>query len=123
MRCLGEVADIRALYGRCTALLNPPRQGGGGGAAYALAEGVPVVTYGWGDGASVSGPDFCVADRDAYLERAATLATDADAHAAAAAAARARFAAIGDRHRCVERLLAYGEEARALLRAERAGTN
>lgn len=123
MRCLGEVADIRALYGRCTALLNPPRQGGGGGAAYALAEGVPVVTYGWGDGASVSGPDFCVADRDAYLERAATLATDADAHAEAAAAAKARFAAIGDRHRCVERLLAYGEEARALLRAERASTN
>jgi glycosyltransferase involved in cell wall biosynthesis len=123
MRCLGHVPDIRALYGRCRVFLNPPRQGGGGGTAYALAEGVPVVTYGWGDGASVSGPDFCVADRDAYLERAVTLVTDADAHAAAAAAAKARFAVIGDRHRCVERLLSYGEEARALLRAERAGTN
>ncbi|CBS88812.1 glycosyltransferase [Azospirillum lipoferum] len=123
MRCLGHVPDIRALYGRCRVFLNPPRQGGGGGAAYALAEGVPVVTYGWGDGASVSGPEFCVADRDAYLERAVTLATDAGAHAAAAAAARARFAMVGDRRRCVERLLAYGEEARALLRAERAGTN
>ncbi|MFP5517884.1 MAG: glycosyltransferase [Alphaproteobacteria bacterium] len=123
MRCLGHVPDIRALYGRCRVFLNPPRQGGGGGTAYALAEGVPVVAYGWGDGASVSGPDFCVADRDAYLERAVTLATDADVHAAAAATARARFAVIGDRRRCVERLLDYGEEARALLRAERAGTN
>lgn len=123
MRCLGHVPDIRALYGRCRVFLNPPRQGGGGGAAYALAEGVPVVTYGWGDGASVSGPDFCVADRDAYLERAVTLATDTGAHAAAVAAAKARFGMVGDRRRCVERLLAYGEEARALLRTERAGTN
>lgn len=123
MRCLGHVPDIRALYGRCRVFLNPPRQGGGGSAAYALAEGVPVVTYGWGDGASVSGPDFCVADAGAYLERAVTLATDAAAHAAAAVAAKNRFTVIGDRRRCVERLLAYGEEAREILRAERAGTN
>ncbi|SMF29183.1 hypothetical protein SAMN02982917_1340 [Azospirillum oryzae] len=123
MRCLGHVADIRALYGRCRVFLNPPRQGGGGGAAFALAEGVPVVTYGWGDGAVVSGPEFSVSDRDAYLERAVTLATDDAAHAAAGAAAKARFIEIGDRNRCVERLIAYGEEARSLLRAERAGAN
>ncbi len=123
MRCLGHVLDIRALYGLCRVFLNPPRQGGGGGAAFALAEGVPVVTYGWGDGAVVSGPEFCVSGRDAFVERAVTLATDAAAHAAAGAAAKARFIEIGDRNRCVERLIAYGEEARTLLRAERAGAN
>ncbi|MBK1837115.1 glycosyltransferase [Azospirillum sp. YIM B02556] len=123
MRCLGHVADIRALYARCHVFLNPPRQGGGGGAAFALAEEVPVVTHGWGDGASVSGPEFCVGDRAAYLDRAVTLATDSAARTVAGTAAKARFAAIGDRNRCVERLLAYGEEARSLLRAERAGAN
>ncbi|WP_245636929.1 glycosyltransferase [Azospirillum thiophilum] len=121
MRCLGHVLDIRALYRRCHVFLNPPRQGGGGGAAFALAEGVPVVTYGWGDGASVSGPGFSVADRAAFVARATLLMTDTEAREAAAAAARARFAEIGDRHRCVERLLAYGEEARSLHRAGRNG--
>ncbi|PWC33938.1 glycosyltransferase [Azospirillum sp. TSO35-2] len=120
MNCLGHVGDIRALYRCCHVFLNPPRQGGGGGAAFALAEGVPVVTYGWGDGASVSGAAFCVPDRDAYVARAVTLATDAAAHASASAKAKERYTEIGDRHRCVERLLAYGEEARALLRAGRA---
>ncbi|MBY6265779.1 glycosyltransferase [Azospirillum sp. 412522] len=117
MRCLGHVADIRAFYACCRVFLNPPRQGGGGGAAFALAEGVPVITYGWGDVASNAGPEFCVPDRDAYLARAATLATDAGAFAAASRAAKARFAVIGDRNRCVERLLAYGEEARVQLRS------
>ena len=123
MRCLGHVPDIRALYGRCRVFLNPPRQGGGGGAAFALAEGLPVVTYGWGDGAVVSGPEFCVSGRDAFLERAVMLATDDTVHATAGAAAKARFIEIGDRNRCVERLIAYGEEARSLLRAERGGAN
>ena len=82
-----------------------------------------MVTYGWGDGAVVSGREFCVSGRDAFVERAVTLATDAAAHAAAGAAAKARFIEIGDRNRCVERLIAYGEEARTLLRAERAGAN
>ncbi|MBP2299095.1 glycosyltransferase [Azospirillum picis] len=122
MRCLGHVGDIRALYRRCRVFLNPPRQGGGGGAAFALAEGVPVVTYDWGDGASVSGPSFCVADRTAYVERAVALANAGAAGAEAAeAAARSRFAEVGDRRRCVERLLAYGEEVRTILRGQRGG--
>lgn len=116
MRCLGHVPDIRAFYARCHVFLNPPRQGGGGGASYALAEGVPVISYGSGDVASNAGPAFCVSDRDAYLARAVTLATDAEALAEARLAAKARFVEIGDRTRCVERLLAYGEEARTLLR-------
>ncbi|MBP2230499.1 glycosyltransferase involved in cell wall biosynthesis [Azospirillum agricola] len=118
-RSLGHVTDIRALYRRCHAFLNPARQGGGGGAGYALAEGVPVVGFAWGDVASVAGPAFTVPDRDSYLARAVALFADADAHEAAASAARARFAEVGDRRRCAERLLAYGEEARALLRAGR----
>ncbi|AWK85497.1 glycosyltransferase [Azospirillum thermophilum] len=112
---LGHVNDIRGLYRGCQAFLNPARQGGGGGAAYALAEGVPVVTFAWGDAASVAGPAFCVPDRDAYVTRAATLFADPQVCAAASDEARARFAEIGDRQRCVERLLAYGEEARGLL--------
>ncbi|WP_451983791.1 glycosyltransferase [Azospirillum endophyticum] len=116
MRCLGHVSDIRAFYAGCRVFLNPPRQGGGGGAAFALAEGVPVITYGWGDVASNAGQEFCVPDRNAYLARAVTLATDNVSFAAASHAAKARFAEIGDRNRCVERLLAYGEEARSLLR-------
>ncbi len=116
-RGLGHVNDIRALYRLCHAFLNPARQGGGGGAAYALAEGLPVVTYGWGDAASVVGPLFCVADRDAYVARAAALFADEGERAVASTAARARFAEVGDRRRCVERLLAYGEEARGLVAA------
>jgi glycosyltransferase involved in cell wall biosynthesis len=123
MRCLGHVPDILAFYSRCGAFLNPPRQGGGGGASYALAEGVPVISYSWGDVASNAGPDFCVPDRDAYLARAVALATDADALADARRAAKARFVEIGDRNRCVERLLAYGEEARDLLRTGRTAGN
>lgn len=116
-RCLGHVADIRALYRRCHAFLNPARQGGGGGAGYALAEGVPVVGFAWGDAASVAGPAFTVPDRESYIARAVELFADSSARAQAAAAARARFAEVGDRRRCAERLLAYGEEARARLRA------
>lgn len=115
-RSLGHVADIRALYRRCHAFLNPARQGGGGGAGYALAEGLPVVTFTGGDAASVSGPDFSVPDRAAYVARAVTLFEDPVERSRASAQARTRFTAVGDRRRSVERLLAYGEEARALLR-------
>lgn len=115
-RALGHVTDIRALYRRCHAFLNPARQGGGGGAGYALAEGVPVVAFAGGDAASVAGPLFTVADRDAYIVRASTLCADPGQRSVAVIAARARFAEVGDRHRCTERLLAYGEEARDLLR-------
>lgn len=113
---LGHVNDIRALYRRCDVFLNPARQGGGGGAGYALAEGVPVIGFAWGDAASVVGEGFTVPDRDAYVRRAVALFAAPEERDAAAAAARLRFAQVGDRHRCVERLLAYGEEARRLLR-------
>ncbi|WP_029009898.1 tetratricopeptide repeat protein [Azospirillum halopraeferens] len=112
-RSLGHVEAIRALYRIATALLNPRRQGGGGSAAFALAEGLPVVTPAAGDVARVAGPDFTVADDAALLDRARALATDPALHAAQAAAARDRFAAVGDRRRSAEQLLAYCREAAA----------
>ncbi len=108
---LGHVDDIRAFYRVVTAYLNPTRQGGGGSAAFALAEGLPVVTRGGGDVASVAGPTFTVADDAAFLERAVALVEDADLRAQQSAAAKARFADTGDRARSVERLLAYALEA------------
>ncbi|HRJ61490.1 MAG TPA: hypothetical protein PKZ99_09980, partial [Azospirillaceae bacterium] len=42
---LGYITDVRGLFRRCAAFLNPPRQGGGG-AACALGEGLPVVANG-----------------------------------------------------------------------------
>ncbi|WP_448207053.1 tetratricopeptide repeat protein [Azospirillum sp. sgz302134] len=111
VQSLGHVDDVRALYRLATAYLNPRRQGGGGSAAFALAEGLPVVTPAAGDVANVSGPAFTTADDAAFLDRAATLATDAAFREKQAAEARARFAAVGDRHTSAERLLAYGLEA------------
>ncbi|MGQ9370492.1 tetratricopeptide repeat protein [Azospirillum sp. ST 5-10] len=112
-RNLGHIADVRALYRLATAVLNPRRQGGGGSAAFALAEGVPVVTPAAGDVAHIAGPTFTVPDEAALLERAVALATDTALRAAQGAAARERFAAIGDRGRSVERLLDLCREAAA----------
>ncbi|NUB16987.1 glycosyltransferase, partial [Azospirillum brasilense] len=117
MRSLGHLKDIRAFYRRCHAYLNPSRQGGGGSAAYAIAEGLPVVTLAWGDVASVAGAGIPVTDTAAYVERAAALVADPALRERQAELSRVRFRTVGDRHRCTERLLAYGEEARDLLRA------
>ncbi|WP_207459117.1 glycosyltransferase [Azospirillum sp. SYSU D00513] len=117
LRSLGRIPDIRAFYRRCHAYLNPRRQGGGGSAAFALAEGLPVVTLAQGDVAGVAGPEIGVPDRAAFLERAGTLVRDPAERERQAALSRHRFGTVGDRRRCVERLLAYGEEARALWRS------
>lgn len=123
LHALGHLRDIRRFYRRCGALLNPPRVGGGGSAAYAIAEGVPVVTFPHGDVASVAGAGAHAPDRAAYVERARRLCADAGFRAEQSAAAVERFAAIGDRRRAAARLLGYCEEARALLNASRASQN
>ncbi|MBY6264490.1 tetratricopeptide repeat protein [Azospirillum sp. 412522] len=115
MQALGNVEGIRGLYGVSTAYLNPPRQGGGGSAAFALADGVPVVTYAQGDVAGVAGPEMTVADETAFVERAVALGQDAAAGGQAAGAARARFAGTADRARSVEKLLDYAREAQGLF--------
>ncbi|HYH19067.1 MAG TPA: glycosyltransferase [Azospirillum sp.] len=114
-RCLGHVDDIRALYRVATAALNPPRQGGGGSIAFALAEGLPVVTLAVGDGARVAGPVFTVADVAGFTGRCVALAGDEAFRRDQAEAARGRFAGIGDRHRSVEHLLACCLEAQGLV--------
>nr|WP_245986980.1 glycosyltransferase [Azospirillum thermophilum] len=108
---LGHVDDIRALYRVATAYLNPPRQGGGGSAAFALAEGLPVVTLPAGDVASIAGGAFIVVDQADFEARAAALADDADLRASLSAQARSRFAEAADRKASVEKLMAYGLEA------------
>lgn len=111
IRVLGDIENIRALYGVATAYLNPRRQGGGGSAAFALAAGLPVVTPAVGDVAVVAGSAFIVADDAAFLDRAVALASDAGFRERQVTEALARFADVGDRRRSVERLLAYAEEA------------
>ncbi|HEY0835868.1 MAG TPA: hypothetical protein VGE72_18335, partial [Azospirillum sp.] len=113
----GHVNDIRAFYARVGAFLNPPRQGGGGSAAFAIGEGVPVVTLGWGDVASVAGPDFHAADRARYVERAAALYADTEFRKAQSVLAKARYDTVVDRRHSVQRLLDYCEEARRLVAA------
>jgi glycosyltransferase involved in cell wall biosynthesis len=49
--------------------VNPPRQGGGGGALRALAVGVPVVTYPDCDVSNITGKDFCCHDMSEMQEQ------------------------------------------------------
>jgi len=115
MRCLGYVDDIRGLLALCDLFLNPARTGGGGSAAPALADGVPPITLPVGDVASVVGPFFTVPDSAAFLERAATLAGDADALANARAEARARYTAVNSEASAAAQLAAYIDEAVAVF--------
>lgn len=110
LRSLGFVPEIRALYRVSDAYLNPPRQGGGGSAAYALADGVPVVTLNQGDVAAVAGPAGAVDSLEAFVARARRLHQDSAFHRDESIAARCRFAALDTRHAAAERLLAYGRE-------------
>lgn len=57
--CLGFRKDLVDVLAMTDLFVNPPRQGGGGGAARAFAVGVPVVTYPDCDVSNVTGPDFC----------------------------------------------------------------
>jgi len=118
MRLLDHVGDIRALYRRCGAFLNPPRQGGGGSAGFAMAEGVPIVTFAGGDVGGVAGPAFHAVTRSDYVAAAGRLANDAGYQATMSAAATGRYAEIGDRSRFTKRLLDYCEEAREAYRAD-----
>ncbi|MBP2299043.1 tetratricopeptide repeat protein [Azospirillum picis] len=111
----GHVDGIRSLYALATAYLNPPRQGGGGSAAFALAEGLPVVSFAGGDVSAVAGTGFIVADDASFLDRAAALAENATMRVEAADLARKRFAETGDRSRSVKQLLEYAREAQGLF--------
>lgn len=107
----GHVAAVRPLFRLCTAYVNPRRQGGGGSASFALAEGVAVVSPATGDVAAVAGTDFIVADDRGMVDRCVALAEDPAFRATQAAAARARYRAAGDRGPVMLRLLDYCAEA------------
>jgi len=110
LHAVGHVRAVRALHRHAIAAVSPPRQGGGGSVATALAEGIPVVTTG-GDTARVAGPEMTVADTTAMMETCVRLATDPAFRAELSAAARARFARIGDRSAAAARLVEYCREA------------
>lgn len=107
----GHLPDIRAFYRRCGAYLNPPRQGGGGSAAFALAEGLPVVTLPGGDVASVAGPSAQVPDPAAFVERAVRLHGDPEFRTDLGEQGRERFLTVHDRRRSVERLFEHCRDA------------
>jgi glycosyltransferase involved in cell wall biosynthesis len=56
---LGFRKDLLDVIAMTDLFVNPPRQGGGGGAGRAFAVGVPVVTFSNCDVSNVTGPDFC----------------------------------------------------------------
>ncbi|MEM9881064.1 MAG: hypothetical protein AAF862_17495, partial [Pseudomonadota bacterium] len=70
----GFSADLVATLSGFDAVLNPPRQGGGTSAAYAMALGIPVFTLDDCDVATLTGPDFIWRDHDALLEGVARAA-------------------------------------------------
>lgn len=60
IHCIGYVNNLPGLYDICDLYINPRRIGGGFSALEALCNGVPVVTYNYGDVASNAGKLFCV---------------------------------------------------------------
>lgn len=110
LHSLGFVPEIRALYRVAGACLNPPRQGGGGSAAYALADGVPVVSTRHGDVAAILGPARAVDGLDELVGRAVRLCRDPAFHRTEADEARRLFTALDTRHAAAGRLLALGHE-------------
>lgn len=104
-RALGFVADVTRVLAVTDLYLNPPRGGGGASSAYALACGVPVFTLDQGDVATVTGPDFHLADLADFAALAGRFADDANYRADMKQAALARFDQISSRERMLRQIL------------------
>lgn len=115
LRSLGHVDRMEALISVCDLFVNPRRTGGGGGAAQAMAGGLPVLSFEVGDVASVAGPSFVVADDDAFVARAAALAGDPALLAEARQEARSRIEAVEREGADIAQLSAYMAEAVSLF--------
>lgn len=113
LHAIGHTDAVRALFRHAVALIGPPRQGGGGSTATALAEGVPVVTTG-GDTGAVAGPAATVPDAKAVIDACVRLASEPEYRDRRRAEARSRFAVIGDRSAAVRRLVERCREAATL---------
>lgn len=63
---LGAKSDLINWLGMMDLFINPPRLGGGNGAAMSMSLGIPVLTVDEGDVASVAGPDFIVRRQEEF---------------------------------------------------------
>lgn len=75
---LGFRTDLVDVLAMTDLFVNPPRQGGGGGAARAFAVGVPAVTYPDCDVSNVTGPDFCCQNLEEMRELIRRYAHDSE---------------------------------------------
>lgn len=104
-RAHGYETDVIGVLKLADLYLNPPRGGGGTSAAYALHCGVPAYGLGWGDVATVIGPDFHLADYDDFAACAARIADDPAWREERQAKAKARFAEISSRQTMLRQIL------------------
>jgi len=111
---LGFQSDIRAVYEHCDVYISPPRSGGGTSAAYALADGLPVLTLDGGDVAWVAGREAVSPSLPALIERLRSLARDPALRDAESARARRRFEELSDRKAMLEGILEEVERRKLL---------
>lgn len=88
----GMIGDLRALHEIVDLYINPQRRGGGSSAAYALADGLPVITLDKGDVAGVVGDLPTLATLGDYPDAIAALAGDRAAWQRRSDQARRHFA-------------------------------
>ncbi len=105
----GFQTDLPSFLSVADIYLNPPRQGGGTSAAYALAKKIPVITFEGGDVASVTGPDFTVACAGDAVTKVARLAGDPDHMAGCRELSGARWTEISDMTQMTSALLAAAQ--------------
>lgn len=72
----GRIPGGAAVFVLFDVYLNPRRKGGGRSCFEALAQGVPALTFPYGDVYYTCGDEFAVADEAAFLETAARYADD-----------------------------------------------
>lgn len=109
----GYETDVLAVLKAADLYLNPPRGGGGTSAAYALSCGVPAYGLGWGDVATVIGPDFQLADYGAFAAAATRIADDPAWRQSLQTKAKARFAQISSRETMLRQILDGVKKIRA----------
>jgi len=90
LRILPNHPDLRSVYRCCDIYVNPPRMGGGFSVAEAMAESLPVVTYGDSDGGHKVGA-AAVAGDDDYFALLLSLMRDVGVRQRTGAAMRAHF--------------------------------